>query len=105
MLSAYIPGRSAIVGLGCVVVTLAMTTQEEDLVLDIIVRVPIQLLDLMIKAFPLRKSLVVIVVLLFMISRIGTVDKPKIYGSLNAPNERDALVSHPPQDARVLFER
>lgn len=49
----YVPSRRSIVGLGGVVVSLTVSSEEKDLVLHIIRRLAIQALDFLVKSLPL----------------------------------------------------
>ena len=73
----YVPGWSAKVGLGSVVVTLTVAAEEEHLVLDILARLRVQLLDLVVEALPLSEVLAL--VLEHLVGRVGTVDEAKVY--------------------------
>ena len=71
----YVPSGVAVVGLGSVVPALAVAAQEKNLVLDIAVRVLVQLLHLVVEALPLSERLGI---LQLMIRRIGAVDETKV---------------------------
>lgn len=54
---------------------LSVAAEEEDFVLDIARRVPVQLLDLMVKAFPLCMGLCALEI---AISRVGAVNQTEV---------------------------
>jgi hypothetical protein len=57
-----------------------MATEEEHLVLDVFVRVGVQLLDLVVEAFPLGEVLAL--VLKHLVGGVGAVEKAKVDSSL-----------------------
>jgi hypothetical protein len=78
----YVPGGSAIEGLRGVVVALTVAAEEEHLVLDVLVRLLVQLLDLVVEAFPLSEVLAIVLELL--VGGVGAVDEAKVDSSLHA---------------------
>lgn len=62
-----------------------MTAEEEHLVLNILVRVGVQLLDLVVEAFPLGKVLAL--VLKHRVSGVSAVDETKVDSSLYVKGE------------------
>lgn len=78
--STYVPGWSAKVGLGGVVVTLTVAAEEEHLVLDVLARLRVQLLNLVVEALPLSEVLAL--VLEHLVGRVSAVDEAKVDSSL-----------------------
>lgn len=68
----YVPSRRSVVGLSRIVVTLAMSSEEKDLVLHIIRRLAIQSLDFLVESLPLGFSKC------FALAGISLIDQAKI---------------------------
>lgn len=71
-LSTYVPSRRSVVGLSRIVVTLAVSSEEKDLVLHIIRGLAIQTLDFLVEPLPLGFSEC------FALARVSLIDQAKI---------------------------
>lgn len=74
----YVPSRRSIVGLGSIVVSLTVSSEEEDLILYIIRRLAIQSLYFLVKALPLGFSECL------ALAGVSAVDETKVFLILDA---------------------
>lgn len=75
----YVPCGSAVVTLGHVVVSLAMTSHEQHLVLRVLIGIAIQGVHIMLETLPLR---LVFIAVEMVISGVCSIDETKIRRSL-----------------------
>lgn len=74
----YVPSRRSIVGFGGIVVSLTVSSEEEDLVLHIIRRLAIQSLYFLVEALPLGFAEC------FAFAGVGAIDETKVFLILDA---------------------
>lgn len=79
--STYVPGRSSIVGLRHIVVSLAMSSNVKDLVIDVGITGSIESLDLVLKPLPLRLGAGWVIC---RVSIVSLVDQTEVGCSLGA---------------------